>query len=322
MSALEHRRAPKGLASRGTPPTTRSGRTVPTCSPTSRPPDSRPCSPSMSTSRSNRQGHLPADDRRLPAPRPSRGPRADGQADRSLSACGVPKPLVEIAKLGRTLSKRAADVLAYFDLGPAPATVQPKRSTAAWSTCAAPPSASATSPTTSPDPYSRTGGFRPRLHPALVAALPGGRPKIRRKPATSDLELNLPQVRCWGGSASAARPGTAMRKRSRRPILCHRSQWTSSRTRSDRSTAHPIAQVKHPVALNHHVRILQQVLRVDRPEVALAGPEHHGYDVQRTSSTRPAASTWPPTSPAATSTMRSPASSCALATAASAPSTK
>ena len=27
-------------------------------------------------------GHLPADDRRLPAPRPSRGPRADGQADR------------------------------------------------------------------------------------------------------------------------------------------------------------------------------------------------------------------------------------------------
>src|SRR5918993_5882170 len=26
--------------------------------------------------------HLPADDRRLPAPRPSRGPRADGQADR------------------------------------------------------------------------------------------------------------------------------------------------------------------------------------------------------------------------------------------------
>jgi hypothetical protein len=32
----------------------------------------------------------------------------------SLSA-GVPRPLVEIAKLGRTLSRRAADVLAYFD---------------------------------------------------------------------------------------------------------------------------------------------------------------------------------------------------------------
>ena len=37
--------------------------------------------------------------------------------------------------------------------------------------------------------------------------------------------------------------------------------------------------MKHSVALNHHVGILQQVLRVDRPEVALAGPEHHGYDV-------------------------------------------
>ena len=45
------------------------------------------------------------------------------------------------------------------------------------------------------------------------------------------------------------------------------------------STAHSIAQMKHPVALDHHVRILQQVLRVDRSEVALAGPEHDGYDV-------------------------------------------
>ena len=77
----------------------------------------------------------------------------------SISA-GVPRPLVEIVKLGRTLSKRAADVLAYFD-GPAPATVQPKRSTAAWSSCAAPPSASATSPTTSPDPYSRQADSDP-----------------------------------------------------------------------------------------------------------------------------------------------------------------
>ena len=43
----------------------------------------------------------------------------------------------------------------------APATVQPKRSTAAWCTCAAPPSASATSPTTSPDPYSRQADSDP-----------------------------------------------------------------------------------------------------------------------------------------------------------------
>ena len=40
-----------------------------------------------------------------------------------------------------------------------------------------------------------------------------------------------------------------------------------------------MAQVQHPVALDHHVGILQQVLCVDRPEVALAGPDHHGRDV-------------------------------------------
>ena len=62
------------------------------------------------------------------------------------------------------------------------------------------------------------------------------------------------------------------------PILCHRSQWTSSLTSTDRTTPHLIAQVKHPVALDH-VGILQQVLRVDRPEVALAGPEHDRDDV-------------------------------------------
>jgi len=28
---------------------------------------------------------------------------------------GVPKPLVELARLGRTLKRRAVDVLAYFD---------------------------------------------------------------------------------------------------------------------------------------------------------------------------------------------------------------
>jgi hypothetical protein len=51
------------------------------------------------------------------------------------------------------------------------------------------------------------------------------------------------------------------------PILCHRSQWTSSRVRLDRSTTHPIAQVKHPVALNHHVRLTE----VRRPSDVL-GP--------------------------------------------------
>jgi hypothetical protein len=34
--------------------------------------------------------------------------------------------------------------------------------------------------------------------------------------------------------------------------------------------ADSIAQVKNPVALNYHMRVLKQVLGVDRPEVPLA----------------------------------------------------
>src|SRR5690606_3933194 len=45
--------------------------------------------------------------------------------------------------------------------GQAHRTVQPKRSTDASSTSAAPPSGSATSPTTSPDPYSRPAASDP-----------------------------------------------------------------------------------------------------------------------------------------------------------------
>ena len=49
---------------------------------------------------------------------------------------GVPKALAEVMTLGRTLKKRAADVLAHFDRS---------------STRVAPPSGSAASPTASPD---------------------------------------------------------------------------------------------------------------------------------------------------------------------------
>ena len=59
---------------------------------------------------------------------------------------GVPAGLDELAQLGRTLWRRRADVLAYFDHhasnGP------PKPSTVAWKPYAATPSDSATSPTT------------------------------------------------------------------------------------------------------------------------------------------------------------------------------
>ena len=76
----------------------------------------------------------------------------------SLSA-GVAAALIELVTLGRTLKKRADDVLAYFDR-PAPATDPPKRSTAGSNTYAAPLSASATSRTTSPDRCSRPAGSR------------------------------------------------------------------------------------------------------------------------------------------------------------------
>jgi transposase len=56
---------------------------------------------------------------------------------------GVPAELTEIITLGRTLKKRAGDVLAYFDR-PAPATARPKPSTAGSNTSGALPSASAT----------------------------------------------------------------------------------------------------------------------------------------------------------------------------------
>jgi Transposase len=59
---------------------------------------------------------------------------------------GVPAGLEEIAQLGRTLSRRRDDILAFFDHhasnGPTEAINGP------WKPCAATPSDSATSPTT------------------------------------------------------------------------------------------------------------------------------------------------------------------------------
>ena len=55
----------------------------------------------------------------------------------------VPAGLDELRKLGRTLKARATDVLAYSS-GLAPAMAPQRRSTDAWSTCAARPWASAT----------------------------------------------------------------------------------------------------------------------------------------------------------------------------------
>lgn len=58
-------------------------------------------------------GRLSARDRRLPPRRTATGARA-GARPESVSI-GVPKALTEVIKLGRTLTKRADDVLGYFD---------------------------------------------------------------------------------------------------------------------------------------------------------------------------------------------------------------
>jgi len=51
--------------------------------------------------------------------------------------------------------------------------------------------------------------------------------------------------------------------------------------RSDGSAANPVPQMKHPVAPDRHVGVLQQVLGVDRPEVRLAGTKHDRHDIHR-----------------------------------------
>ena len=74
-----------------------------------------------------------------------------------------PAQLIEITTLGRTLKRRAADVLAYFD-SPGTSNVRPKPSTGDWNTYAAVPSASATPPTTSPEACSRPAASDPNSY--------------------------------------------------------------------------------------------------------------------------------------------------------------
>src|SRR5262245_55955932 len=84
-------------------------------------------------------------------------------------SAGVPRPLVKIAKLVRTLSKRAADVLAYFDR---PGTSNGP--TEAINGRLAHLRGSAIGFRNLTNYIARslleTGGFRPRLHPALVTS--------------------------------------------------------------------------------------------------------------------------------------------------------
>ena len=66
----------------------------------------------------------------------------------------VPSALIELITLGRTVKKRAADVLAY-STGPAPPTAPPKRSIAASSHLRGSALGFRNLTTTSPDRYTR-----------------------------------------------------------------------------------------------------------------------------------------------------------------------
>ena len=110
---------------------------------------------------------------------------------------GVPAALTELITLGRTLKKRAVDVLAYFDR-PAPPTARPRRSTAGSNTSAAPRSGSATSPTTSPDHYSRPAASDPDYTPVCEEP-----PKCRTDPERRRARAG-PVPAGAGGDAGAA----------------------------------------------------------------------------------------------------------------------
>ena len=78
---------------------------------------------------------------------------------------GVPTALVELRKLGRTLNKRAGDILAFLRTTQAPPTAPPRPSMGASNTYAAQPWASATSPTTSSAASSRAAASDPNYTP-------------------------------------------------------------------------------------------------------------------------------------------------------------
>ena len=103
------------------------------------------------------RGHLgdPAtDDRRLPRPRPHLRPSSHDRSDQG-SPRGRPGRTDRAAAAGPKPSTSAPPIYWRTSTGPAPATAQQKPSTAASNTSEAPPSGSATSPTTSPAACSR-----------------------------------------------------------------------------------------------------------------------------------------------------------------------
>ena len=84
----------------------------------------------------------------------------------TLTFTRVPRGLTELITLGRTLKRRAGDILAYFD-HPTPATAPPKPSTAASNTYATPPQDLRNLTHYITRALIETGGFKPQLHPQL-----------------------------------------------------------------------------------------------------------------------------------------------------------
>jgi hypothetical protein len=76
-----------------------------------------------------------------------------------------------------------------------------------------------------------------------------------------------------GHSTPVTLPAARLRGRGSRGLAGVSAPWTTSPL-SDLPelglVADSIAQVKHPVALDHRVRVLEQMLGIDRPEVPLA----------------------------------------------------
>ena len=129
---------------------------------------------------------------------------------------GVPDALSEVITLGRTLKKRAADVLAYFDrLGTSNGPTEAINGR--LNICAAPHSRSATSPTTSPDPCSRPEASDPNYtldwdEPLMVkCSPPDDLAELRQRGAELSISSSSPRVLSMP-SAGRAREGEGDRR--------------------------------------------------------------------------------------------------------------
>ena len=84
----------------------------------------------------------------------------------TLTSTRVPRDLTELMTLGRTLKRRAGDILAYFATS-TPQAATPKVPAAASNTYADPPQDFRNLTHYITRALLETGGFKPQLHPQL-----------------------------------------------------------------------------------------------------------------------------------------------------------